>query len=140
MASRMMRVRGTTIGVAAAMFMAAGGLGSTLTGCDQPPKNDAKQGPKDGGKSDGKSGGKDATKSAAPDDKPKLEPVTIAGKDFKLEPALDRKVRFHGLSGRTEIKPDGGMLFAFSAPQNLYFVMRDCRSRSTFSSWTPRAG
>jgi len=56
----------------------------------------------------------------------KTVPVTLDGKKFTLELALDPQTRFKGLSGRSEIKPDGGMLFAFPKPLKLDFVMRDC--------------
>jgi uncharacterized membrane protein (UPF0127 family) len=54
--------------------------------------------------------------------------LQIGGKPFELELALDEKTRFHGLSDRTEIKPDGGLLFVFPDSQvNIkQFVMRDC--------------
>lgn len=53
--------------------------------------------------------------------------VTINGKKFHLEPALDEQTRFHGLSGRETIAEDGGMLFVFKeAHDHLDFVMRDC--------------
>lgn len=98
---------------ALAAVLTAGALGAgsltLLAACDEPPK-----------------GGKPADKSPPTAQEPKLEPVTIAGKEFKLEPALDDQVRFKGLSGRTEIKADGGMLFVFTAPRKLDFVMRDC--------------
>ncbi len=57
-----------------------------------------------------------------------IEKVTIAGKTFKLELAATNEQRFHGLSGRATIAPDGGMLFAFPASQVQVqgFVMRDC--------------
>lgn len=55
-----------------------------------------------------------------------VERVRIAGKAFHLELALDNDTRMKGLGGRTFIEPDGGMLFAFRAPQPLNFVMRDC--------------
>ncbi|MFN8816398.1 MAG: DUF192 domain-containing protein [bacterium] len=54
--------------------------------------------------------------------------VKIAYKKFTLELALDDARRFRGLSERTFIEPDGGMLFVF--PDHLVavqgFVMRDC--------------
>jgi uncharacterized membrane protein (UPF0127 family) len=81
---------------------------SLLPACDEPPKD-----------------GKSADKSPAAKE-PKLETVTIAGKDFRLEPALDEDTRFKGLSGREDIKPDGGMLFVFPSAKKLDFVMRDC--------------
>ncbi len=52
--------------------------------------------------------------------------VRISGKKFTLELALDDEHRFHGLSGRTEIKEDGGMLFVFDRGDERDFVMRDC--------------
>lgn len=52
--------------------------------------------------------------------------VRIAGKAFHLELAIDEQKRFRGLSGRTHIEPDGGMLFVFPHAQRLDFVMRDC--------------
>ncbi|MGP1272754.1 MAG: DUF192 domain-containing protein [Phycisphaerales bacterium] len=45
---------------------------------------------------------------------------------FFLEPALDNPTRVQGLSGRTEIADDGGMIFIFPRPQVQRFVMRDC--------------
>lgn len=54
--------------------------------------------------------------------------VRVAGKEFKLELALNNEKRFRGLSGRTDIPASGGMLFVFPdagvTVQN--FVMRDC--------------
>jgi uncharacterized membrane protein (UPF0127 family) len=57
-----------------------------------------------------------------------IEKVTIAGKVFKLELASTNETRFHGLSGRTALPGDGGMLFVFPARwvQRHGFVMRDC--------------
>lgn len=52
--------------------------------------------------------------------------VTISGKTFNLEIAAEDQTRFKGLSGRTKIDPDGGMLFVFKDPKELEFVMRDC--------------
>lgn len=96
-----------------AVIVLAGTLGaaalSFLPACDEPPKT-----------------GKAADKSSPTTTEPALEPVTIAGKSFKLEPALEDTVRFKGLSGREEIKPDGGMLFVFTSAKALQFVMRDC--------------
>jgi len=63
-------------------------------------------------------GGEDAT----------VEVVKLAGKPFRLDLALTDETRFKGLSGRTEIPEDGGLLFVFAdsdvTPQS--FVMRDC--------------
>lgn len=57
-----------------------------------------------------------------------VEEVTISGKTFKLERADTGETRFHGLSGRTNIPANGGMLFVFPARQvqRHGFVMRDC--------------
>lgn len=52
--------------------------------------------------------------------------VDIADRRFFLELALDNEARFRGLSGRTHIEEDGGMLFVFPRPAQLNFVMRDC--------------
>lgn len=52
--------------------------------------------------------------------------VDIGGKRFYLELALDNATRVKGLSGRTFIEEDGGMLFVFPRPANQNFVMRDC--------------
>lgn len=58
--------------------------------------------------------------------KPVIETVKIKGRTFKLELAADPETRFKGLSGRTEIADDGGMLFVFDRPSVQQFVMRDC--------------
>jgi uncharacterized membrane protein (UPF0127 family) len=52
--------------------------------------------------------------------------IRINGRPFHLELALDNTTRFKGLSDRTQIEPDGGMLFVFPRPANQAFVMRDC--------------
>lgn len=57
-----------------------------------------------------------------------IEEVTISGKTFELERADTGETRFHGLSGRSSIPANGGMLFVFPARQvqRHGFVMRDC--------------
>ncbi len=59
---------------------------------------------------------------------PSVEKVTISGKTFTLELALDDETRFRGLSGRESIPEDGGMLFVFPdrGVRQHQFVMRDC--------------
>jgi len=52
--------------------------------------------------------------------------VTIGGRPFTLEIAADDAKRTKGLGGRTEIAPDGGMLFSFRASAIRHFIMRDC--------------
>jgi uncharacterized membrane protein (UPF0127 family) len=52
--------------------------------------------------------------------------VKLGGRTFKLEMALTDEQRFHGLSGRTTIADDGGMIFVFDTPGRRDFVMRDC--------------
>jgi uncharacterized membrane protein (UPF0127 family) len=54
--------------------------------------------------------------------------VTIGGKSFNLELALDDQKRFHGLSNVDPIPDDGGMLFVFPDRGVAVheFVMRDC--------------
>lgn len=52
--------------------------------------------------------------------------VTIDGQTFNLELALDEATRSKGLGDRTEIAPDGGMLFSFRTSDKREFVMRDC--------------
>jgi len=57
---------------------------------------------------------------------PGYERVRIAGATFDLELAADPDSRVQGLSGRTEIPEDGGMLFIFTRASRQSFVMRDC--------------
>lgn len=54
--------------------------------------------------------------------------VVIAGRTFKLELAITPEKRVQGLSNRTDIPADGGMLFVFPDLQvtRQEFVMRDC--------------
>ncbi len=54
------------------------------------------------------------------------EEVTVGGRKFKLELAVDQDQRMKGLSFREVIAPDGGMLFVFPRPVTTAFVMRDC--------------
>jgi uncharacterized membrane protein (UPF0127 family) len=69
--------------------------------------------------------------AAGCDEKPvddKFAAIKISGKTFKLELSLDDEHRFKGLSNRTDLKPDGGMLFVFKDrdAKQQSFVMRDC--------------
>lgn len=57
---------------------------------------------------------------------PGFERVTIGDRTFMLEIAADDATRFKGLTGRTEIAEDGGMLFVFPTASVRKFVMRDC--------------
>jgi uncharacterized membrane protein (UPF0127 family) len=52
--------------------------------------------------------------------------VELAGEPFELELALDGPTRFKGLSGRSSIEPNGGMLFANTVERPQAMVMRDC--------------
>lgn len=52
--------------------------------------------------------------------------LTMGGRTFRLELALDDAARFQGLSDRAQIPADGGMLFVFPRAQELAFVMRRC--------------
>lgn len=60
--------------------------------------------------------------------RPTSTTLAIYGKTFTLETALDPEKRFRGLSNRTDIPADGGMLFIFPDSQVKVqgFVMRDC--------------
>lgn len=57
---------------------------------------------------------------------PAVLPVTIANRVYRLELALDDPARIQGLSDRSAIAADGGMLFVFPQAQKLDFVMRRC--------------
>ncbi len=54
--------------------------------------------------------------------------VKINGKTFYLEEAITKTVRNKGLGQRTNIEPNGGMIFGFTDKdvQVQSFVMRDC--------------
>lgn len=52
--------------------------------------------------------------------------VMIKGETFTLELALDDASRLQGLSDRSEIAEDGGMLFVFPKEEKREFVMRRC--------------
>lgn len=87
-------------------LLAAAGAGSSgpLHGCEKP------SGPKPS-----------ATATA-----PTTTAITISGKTFNLECALVPAKQFKGLSDRTDIPADGGMIFVFPRAEERYFVMRDC--------------
>jgi uncharacterized membrane protein (UPF0127 family) len=53
--------------------------------------------------------------------------VTLGGRTFKLELALDDATRTKGLKGRDHIADDGGMLFVFPQPRVLSFWMSNCQ-------------
>ena len=69
---------------------------------------------------------KSPTKPVAGSTRPAESKVTIGGKVFTLELAMENEKRFKGLSGRTSIPADGGMLFVFPSAAQQSFVMRDC--------------
>lgn len=52
--------------------------------------------------------------------------VKIKDSWFHLEVAASDDVRIKGLGGRDYIAPDGGMIFVFSQPHIMNFIMRDC--------------
>lgn len=87
-------------------LLAAAGAGSSgpLHGCEKP------------------SGSKPVQGTSAPT----TTRITISGKPFNLECALVPAKQFRGLSGRTDIPADGGMIFVFPRAEERYFVMRDC--------------
>jgi uncharacterized membrane protein (UPF0127 family) len=53
-------------------------------------------------------------------------PVVVAGRTFAVEVAADPQSRQRGLSGRTAIADNGGMLFVLPEPAPMAMVMRDC--------------
>ncbi len=59
---------------------------------------------------------------------PKLDTVaaTIGGERFELEMAITPMQQYRGLSNRTRIPPDGGMIFIFAEDRPAGFVMRRC--------------
>lgn len=57
---------------------------------------------------------------------PSLQTVQLDGRRFTLEIANRFDAREKGLSGRTEIAPDGGMLFVFPDAAVRSFWMRGC--------------
>lgn len=104
---------GKVIGVVA-LVLAAGALGLLAVG----PEGLA-----------GGAGGRSAAAGGSADVKAETHAkVTINGRTFNLELALNNDTRFKGLSERTEIPADGGMLFVFPdyAAGVQDFVMRDC--------------
>lgn len=52
--------------------------------------------------------------------------VEILGRRFQLELAADPLTRYRGLSGRSQIGSNAGMLFVFPSDAPRSFVMRDC--------------
>lgn len=73
------------------------------------------------------SGGAARADQVAPSGLP-TAPVTINGRRFVMELALDDASRLKGLSGREHLDPDKGMLFVFPSAERRAFVMRDCPS------------
>lgn len=57
---------------------------------------------------------------------PMMQLVTLADRQFRLELALTPAQQYQGLSDRDQIPSDGGMLFVFSQPEEMAFVMRGC--------------
>jgi len=63
-------------------------------------------------------------RAAAP--APATTDVQVVGETFHVEVADDAASRLRGLSGRTSIPRNGGMLFVLPRPQAFGMVMRDC--------------
>jgi uncharacterized membrane protein (UPF0127 family) len=57
---------------------------------------------------------------------PETAQVVVAGEAFEVEVAADPAARMRGLSGRTDIPRNGGMLFVLPHPKPFPMVMRDC--------------
>ena len=62
----------------------------------------------------------------APAKKPPTEKITIGEETFKLEIAPDAASRARGLMGRTEIAPDGGMIFIYPNVMRRSYWMKNC--------------
>lgn len=56
---------------------------------------------------------------------PSTVTAQVGGRTFRLEVADAMSERTHGLMGRTDIEPDGGMIFVWSEPEPRTFWMRD---------------
>jgi uncharacterized membrane protein (UPF0127 family) len=54
-----------------------------------------------------------------------IEYVKIAGQEIKVELALTSAVQERGLSGRSEVEKNSGMLFVFNQPGKQNFWMKD---------------
>jgi hypothetical protein len=52
--------------------------------------------------------------------------VRIGGRTWTVELATTRQQRYAGLSGRTSLQPDKGMLFIYPQPAVMKFCMRGC--------------
>ncbi len=52
--------------------------------------------------------------------------ASVSGHTWNLELALTSEQRYQGLSGRTSLADDAGMLFVYEDPQVLEFCMRGC--------------
>jgi hypothetical protein len=61
-----------------------------------------------------------------PSTSPTTQRVQLGDKTFVLELALDAATRYQGLSDRSAIADNGGMLFVFPDAQPRQFVMRRC--------------
>lgn len=117
------------------VVLASAGLAvaSGLAGCDrQAPASPTSTQPKSGASSSGSPTGtstQDQSKTKQTEQAASslpIEEVQISGKTFKLERADNDTSRVKGLSGRTDIPADGGMIFVFAESRRLNFVMRDC--------------
>lgn len=74
--------------------------------------------------------------------------VRLAGKSLTLEVAADEEARCRGLSGRTSLPDNGGMVFVYASPRPLNFWMAGClmdldilfldAQGTIVSSWTMR--
>jgi uncharacterized membrane protein (UPF0127 family) len=57
---------------------------------------------------------------------PEVVWVALGGETFSLELAADPVKRHRGLSGRSGMARNGGMLFVLPSPERFVMVMRDC--------------
>jgi len=70
--------------------------------------------------------GSDAPPPASPPPGLEAATVVVAGEAFEVEVAVAPVDRIRGLSGRTAIPRNGGMLFVLPRPGPMSMVMRDC--------------
>ena len=61
-----------------------------------------------------------------PDSKLERLQIEVAGAPFVMEVADDLRSRGRGLSGRTRVAPNEGMLFVYPEPKELGFWMNEC--------------
>jgi uncharacterized membrane protein (UPF0127 family) len=113
----MMFYRIARVGLAAAML--------ALAGCAR------------GSESDAKAGAPVVAKGADVKDAKAFFPLTVGGRELRVQVVVTLAEMQRGLMGRKDLGPDDGMVFVYPAPQRMNFWMKNTPTPLDIGFFTP---